>query len=325
MTSLSRRAATIPTLTWVLSGALLTGCSAAEFSTDGEQAAAEAASSEDAVPAVDGGATDADAAATDAAATDAGATDAGAADAGATDTGATDADDGTPTDGEGDDGDDGDAVDPNSPEGLKAACSGSGRKTHTQHVVFADPGVQCDWSKNGNLGQIDRKVQARTEQSVVLALPANAVLCSLELTAADQPMHYDDQIVLALNDVILWTSHEFAPHLPRRDGFLVYDWPAIRGTSFDPQAYLPYCAGAADHRGQCSMPASEHSGTIKQSFDDDLVMELAHVAGMRLAKDGAVKGKAAALNFVTIGDNDPTDCRHKKLELDVAATYVVAK
>jgi hypothetical protein len=329
---------------WAL-GALatlaLTACSAAEYSTDGKQSSAAASvdDSADAIANTGGGGSSEDATAANPGATDAGQTDAADAgkDKGGTDKatdkggdkggdkgadkggdkGGTDASDG------GAGADDGDAVDPNSPEALKAACAGAKKKSLTQHVDFPNPARQCDWNRDDNLGKIDRKVQARREQSVALNLPANAVLCSLEITAADQPMRYDDQILLSLNDVILWTSHAFSPHLPKRDGFLVYDWTSIRGTDFDPQGSEPYCAGAADNRGLCAMPRSEQSGTIKQTFDDDLVLELAHTAGMRMAKDGAGTTKPTALNFVTIGDNDASDCQHLDLALDVAATYVV--
>lgn len=202
---------------------------------------------------------------------------------------------------------------------IIAKCQNKEVKVLKQTIVFEEPSQSCEWNKNGNLSQKDGRISARYKQDVFLNLPQNSVVCDLHLDFVEdksngQSMYYDDEIFVTYNDVVLAASQSYNDRLMKKDGFLVYDWNHLVGSSYAWDQYEPYCVGEGKGQGECFIPPTQTNGTMKINFSDEVIKDIQVATGVGQSK----------FSFITTGDNDdPVDCKHSRFQFEVDAYYVV--
>jgi hypothetical protein len=204
-------------------------------------------------------------------------------------------------------------------------------------IAFADTKTEsgkskvCDFATSpqtetaaGNLTQLDSYLRARYEQSQKISLPANAVLCNVEMKTDKQSFQYDDVFYLTFNDRILATNlerslkslkYQTLSAAGKTLPLYYYQWiDGVRNKSFDGvnETANDYCLGSAQGLASCSWPLSQKSGQIKFSFDKSLLVNI----GVTSPAD------AQHFGFVITGDNDPSsDCYHEALSFDATLSY----
>ncbi len=230
---------------------------------------------------------------------------------------------------------DGDPQVPPTADEAIANCADAERNgkllTLTKELMFEDSkddsgrAQVCEFGVGDNLGQAAEKLQARFEQRREFKLPAGAVLCKINLDSSQQQFRYDDVFFLNFNSKILASNNKTAVQsriVPEQKitsegsiGFYSYNWPSLRGASFANVAD-DYCLGKDQGLGTCSWPVSEQQGTIRFSFESELLARIGLEAF----------GKTQVISFVVTGDDDPSlDCYHEALKLSVQASYYLVK
>ena len=146
-------------------------------------------------------------------------------------------------------------------------------------------------------------------------LPDGAVLCDMSLSSQEnQSMFYDDHFLLTLDDVVFATTYQkFLPMLDTvgENNLPVYSWDNIVTHRWDVPYEVGYCLG---DESVCDWPATETQGVMSVSLSDRKVEEI-------MALD--IERNQHQLQFVTVGDNDYTDCIHSDFEFDAELTYAV--
>lgn len=194
-------------------------------------------------------------------------------------------------------------------------CTNRALSTANANVNFPKP-PRCAWGQNGNLNTRNGYVQARSEQSYSLPVPANAVICDMSLDFPSQPMLYDDQIIMTFNGYVLASSYKALTDLLPRDGELRrYEWESLKGRSSDVSGYAPYIVGQESGLASIQMPATQSTGQIKMQMDKQLFYTFA-------AKK--VPDQAHRFGFITTGDNDDaSDCQHEPIAFSLTVKYYV--
>lgn len=199
----------------------------------------------------------------------------------------------------------------------------------TRQIVFADTKEEsqrnqvCRFGENNNLGQENEFMQARYEQNQKLELPANAVICDLDMSTPTQKFKYDDVFVFTFNDRILATNNKTALYMTHPESTLMinstpvpiykYNWLSLRALPFVNQVD-DYCLGLNQGAAMCQWPVTEKQGNIQFDFNRDLLIAL----GSRAA------ATEQSFGFIITGDNDPDkDCYHERLEFSVAVKYFI--
>lgn len=168
----------------------------------------------------------------------------------------------------------------------------------TQVLNFADPGKTCAWNTDGNLGKRDQWHQARTEQKLTVPLPAGSTLCHIKFDFQTQQFRFDDHFWFTFNDVVLAASINYSDRLGVTNGLSLFDWKKLVGTKWDNSREGVWClAGAA-----CSWPKTDTDGKISMNFREGTYYAVS-------ARDRA--RTQHTFSFITVGDNDDTDCQHK--------------
>lgn len=202
--------------------------------------------------------------------------------------------------------------------------------TLNQKIVFDDTKVEsgrsqvCEFGINQNLNMLDAYMQARYEQYRNLNLPANAVVCDLNMTTPLQQFKYDDVFVFTFNGRILATNNKTALYqtTPERSlniqnagpvSIYRYDWLSLRTKRFENVAD-DYCLGKSQGAASCQWPITEQNGNIQFDFDQQLLIALGLFSASNQQQFG----------FVITGDNDPSvDCYHERLEFDMNVQYYI--
>lgn len=201
--------------------------------------------------------------------------------------------------------------------------------TFEQQIRFEDSHREsgrshvCEFNRNDNLSERNDFMQARYEQSQGLNLPANAVICDIEMSTQLQRFRYDDVFFLTFNDRVLATNNKTAliervqpeTTLTLSDSTKVplykYDWLSLRGAAFENKAD-DYCIGSEQNKAYCTWPISEQSGSILFEFHPELLVNLGVKANAQDSRFG----------FIVTGDNDPSkDCAHERLEFSIKVKY----
>lgn len=202
-------------------------------------------------------------------------------------------------------------------------------KTLTQNIDFNDTKLEtgrsqvCQFNTGDNLSMLDSHMRARYEQTRTLNLPANAVICDVQMTTAQQKFSYDDILFLTFNGVIMGSNNKSAitsklsvdSSAQLSNGKLVplykYDWLGLRDASFANVAD-DYCLGADQKAGTCQWPVTEMTGNIIFEWDPSLLITLA----LRQPANQQTFG------MVITGDNDPSsDCYHQDLQFSMQVRY----
>ena len=202
------------------------------------------------------------------------------------------------------------------------ACEEGEPETLTLTVSFPAPAPGCDWGEPGNLEPEQAVVTARREEVQSLELPEDAVICDVVFDfegisgGTGTPMEYDDHFLFTFNDVVLAANYgPMVEEFSVDDGlFYTYDWGALRGYPFEFDDSIPsFCIGEDAGLSTCTIPPPETDGTLALQFEPDIVNELSFRAVSEGRYDFA---------FITLGDNDDTDCSHADFEFTVEVPYV---
>jgi hypothetical protein len=191
----------------------------------------------------------------------------------------------------------------------------------TQVVSFPAPSGGCDWGVDGNLEAENGYFQARLEQTDSLELPEDAVICDVVFDfegingGQGTPMVYDDNFLFTFNDIVLAGSYApIVDMLPHDELYATYDWSVIAGTELVFDDSIPtYCLGEDAGLAECQIPPPETDGIMSMSFDATIANQLAFVAMTQERYD---------FTFITMGDNDDSDCSHETFEFEVEIPYI---
>lgn len=219
------------------------------------------------------------------------------------------------------DDDDDDGIDIGDAGDVADLCEESEPEVVTLSVSFPAPSSGCDFGEDGNWDAEQGYVTARLEQADALELPEDAVICDVAFDFAGinggqgTPMVYDDQFLFAFNGVVLAASDaNLVGLLPDSEGlYYTYDWDAIVGADMAYSDVPTYCLGEDAGLASCDIPQPETNGIMSLDFEPDVVNELAF---------RAIEAGAYEFSFVTMGDNDGSDCYHEDFEFDVEIPYV---
>lgn len=100
--------------------------------------------------------------------------------------------------------------------------------------------------------------------------------------------------------------------LPEEDGLVSWDWEAVKGQTLTFDAVDHYCIGE-DEGTECEIPEPETPGTLQLAFQGELVDKLAF---------RALEEERTEFSFITLGDNDDTDCSHETFSFQVTAPVI---
>jgi hypothetical protein len=185
------------------------------------------------------------------------------------------------------------------------------------NVLFDDDKKVCDWGHNGNLSTLDKYVRARIEKYQTVTIPANATICDIQMEQPNQSnFHYDDNIIMTLNDYIMASTTDFSKYFTASSGFYKYDWSQLvnkpaQNNPEDTVLEKQYCAGQASGLASCSFPQTETFGKIQLQFDERVIQQVL----------GMTTPLSLKLGVITTGDNDSTDCQHTPINLSVEVLY----
>ena len=172
----------------------------------------------------------------------------------------------------------------------------------------------CPFGSGDNLEALDAHVQGRFTQLEAFSVDDAATVCALRFAfSASQggmsfPLRYDDQLLFALNDRVIFASDErMVAALPRdAAGLAVYNWAAVAGMEmdFDPTSWS---VGATD---VVDLPSHDVAGDAHVEIEDAALEAFRGVSAGQLD-----------FSLVSFGDNDFSDCGHTGLgfwvEIDV--------
>lgn len=188
----------------------------------------------------------------------------------------------------------------------------------------------CLWEQNGNLSRLDGSIRARTEQKIAVRLPDAERLCNLKFEFAEQEMEYDDEIFLLFENTILMSSQDYSTDsnfyantglIPSNDVLraVEYDWNKLLDLRYGHGLSNRYCygldAGSAGYDERCQVPLTQTFGQIRLDIPQEEILNLAYSKNIKINEDNTSKN--INFGFVTIGDNDNRDCRHKKFNFTV--------
>lgn len=218
--------------------------------------------------------------------------------------------------------DDDDGMDIGDADDVADLCEEQTPETTTITVSFPATDPPCDFGEDGNLPAEQATVTARIEQQVLLELPEEAVICDVVFDFAGinggegTPMVYDDNFFFMFSSVVLAGSNgPLVESLPiDSDLYYTYDWDSLAGQVFEFDNDIPtYCLGEDDGLASCDIPPPETNGIMSLDFDQSIANELAF---------RAIDNDDYSFTFVTIGDDDNSDCYHEDFEFEVEIPYI---
>lgn len=166
----------------------------------------------------------------------------------------------------------------------------------------------CNWGKEGNGPKLNGYMQARFEESVDLAIPANATLCDMEMDFPQQSFVYDDHVILTLNNRILMnTGSDMHKYLDVDGSGYIYDWSKLALKSQDVGGTHLYCNGGST----CNVPNTEQKGQILIDIPKTTIQKIVTMAPQSVNR----------IKMITTGDNDTGDCNHTPISFTVKASY----
>ncbi len=208
-------------------------------------------------------------------------------------------------------------VDINSSEDLEAACEALDQEEEVINITFLTAEEGCAWGEDDNGERQQGVLTARREDVESMDFPEGGVACDLDFDFSglnpdfEQEIVYDDHFILTFNDAILASSSkQIVEQLEQaEEGWYLYDWDGVRGQEL-PTTSDSYCLGDGS---ECEVPETEESGPIRLSFSGDLVKELGYL--------GLEQGRYD-FGFITLGDNDDSDCSHEPFTFKVRVPVV---
>jgi len=169
----------------------------------------------------------------------------------------------------------------------------------------------CAFAQGPNLERRNEFLQAYAEDAEFVALPDGSRLCGLTLASQGERTSFDDHLAIAVDDVVVVSggSGGALDDYPIVAGLPRFDWPAIRGRPFADR-YTPYeCLG----EGSCVVPRTEEYGPLDVQIDPATMASLVDALSIHDGFD---------VRILVFGDDDPDDCAHRELALDLQVRYV---
>lgn len=171
----------------------------------------------------------------------------------------------------------------------------------------------CSWNQNGNLDRKQGFIQAFEKADQLVSMPANSVVCELDLNSAPTAqLHYDDFLFFSVeNHVIFGTNNEAAQKLAKKDEIFQWDFEKVKGQAINNFEAAAYCLAAGQ---RCQLPPHDQRGPVSI----DLTAEETAPIAFQIA-DGRTELK---FTLAATGDNDDRDCYHTELDLNVNIKYL---
>lgn len=183
--------------------------------------------------------------------------------------------------------------------------------TETFEVYFPAR-AGCAFSAEQNLPPRNEYLQARAVDVASIELPAVRTLCDFALRSRSGPaIAFDDDVAILLGTTVLVAggSGLGLDEYPTLGGFPRFGWEDVRGQPFRPRNSPYVCLGG----GRCVVPSTEQLGQLDISIESETLIALAETLNLERGVD---------VSFVTFGDNDPSDCAHGDLRMDLEVSYL---
>ena len=155
---------------------------------------------------------------------------------------------------------------------AQKCASPNHRKNKVSAIAIPAQAQQCAFAMADNLPVQQGIVTARVEQNINIDIPNNTAICEMQFQFLDQQLRYDDTFILALNSVILVSSHHgssTAGIAPNANGFLLYNWLMIRGRPWTGGQLAndsPYCLVVSNNMGRCALPHTDQLQTMSSTI-----------------------------------------------------------
>ena len=194
-------------------------------------------------------------------------------------------------------------------------CAADQVLTEVHHVDF--PAVAgCSWDRLDNLSPVDLYMRAIGTQTAQFELGPGEMLCDLRVEFSTTegglnfPLQYDDQILFAFNERVVFTSDGALLTELETDasGLAIFSWLDLRDRpmSFDSQ---PWAVGTGY---TVVLPGHDVPGDAVIAIEPNAISSLTSAAD---------QASLIEMSLHAFGDNDPSDCGHTGmsfwLELDI--------
>lgn len=224
---------------------------------------------------------------------------------------------------------------PSTGEQIIASCANALKITQTVQVTF--PSRQdCSWgikendgsgnltevmSSNGNLSILNGWIRAREENTVAIAVPANTILCELDIDSNTNSIHFDDYFALRLENYVVASSKVLTDALSTdADGHYLWDWAKIRGDGNTANGTLMVDKGKYCGTGNCALPEHDTPGNFDIGFSLNNSSETAAMNAKLFSKLSNLT--QIKMTATATGDNDNADCFHSGGNFTVTIQYV---
>jgi hypothetical protein len=230
---------------------------------------------------------------------------------------------------------------------VKVACADAVKngslKSKAVPIFFPAKTTTCEFEKNDNLSRKNEVIRARREEMVELPLQGVTRLCNMKFDAPQQPMRFDDEILITLNNLVVASSQDYSTKsrdtrknqlvYPNglsvdNDGIVSYKWlppNGVQNLDYLNGDLYKYCLGLdpkqADFAQLCQIPKTSSNGTMSLKLPQDAFLKLVAKAGLVFDKQIQSVPKAT-LMFMTTGDNDDSDCQHLDFRMTVTIDYI---
>ncbi|MGE0172052.1 MAG: hypothetical protein AB7T49_04675 [Oligoflexales bacterium] len=200
------------------------------------------------------------------------------------------------------------AAPPPPPPPPPGVCSPSNTETLSQTLNFP-ASAECAFNQNGNLDRKNGFHQAISTQTLNVPIPANIVLCEINIESSVSDLRYDDFLIFTLDKYVLVGSNGNMMDLLQKDGNLyIWNFDKIKGQPADLDDTLPpYCIGAS-----CDVPGHDQAGPFNVNFTTSEIRELAN---RQLGKN------ELDFSLITTGDDNDGDCEHTEFNLSLTLRY----
>jgi hypothetical protein len=192
--------------------------------------------------------------------------------------------------------------------------------------------MDCNWgtksgdnevlSSNGNLSIKDGWLRAREENTYSVPVPANSIVCGVNLTSETDQIHFDDFFAVRMDQYIVAASKVLSNALEQdADGHYIWDWERIRGDGSSATGTAMADLGKYCGTGECDLPKHDQSGSFEINValdgNDDASNEQNAALFAKLSELSAIDLTATAT-----GDNDDDDCYHSGGDFSFDIYYV---
>ena len=214
------------------------------------------------------------------------------------------------------------------------------KRLKQQEITVSFPAaIECNFNEHGkntndlnaagNGPRKNMKIRARMEQYFKAQLPKDSTICDVDFHFPEQPMQYDDEILLTMNNHVIMASTNYSTNsgIPQyknglkvnSHGLIQYKWNGKNGlyNLYYNRGVTPkYCLGVSpdspEYATRCHIPPTEVNGQFKLDIPATEIIKL-----------GLINSTAGIeFGFITTGDDDNGDCEHSAYSFDVTVKYI---